>query len=68
MKFLKINTADIFITLAWIFAGCYTLTADTDSVSKSKYALLLVMFVVVSISNMIFKYEAVKQFDKKEKW
>ena len=66
MKFLKINIADIFITLAWIFAGCYTLT--TDSVSKFKYTLLLVMFVVVSISNMIFKYEAVKQFDKKEKW
>ena len=66
MKFLKINIADIFITLAWIFAGCYTLAAD--SVSKSKYALLLAMFVVVSISNMIFKYEAVKQFDKKEKW
>lgn len=65
MKFLKINISDIFITLAWIFIGCYTLTAD--SVSKSKYALLLVMFVIVSISNMIFKYEAVKQFDKKEK-
>lgn len=65
MKFLKINIADILITFAWIFAGCYTLISD--SVSKSKYALLLVMFVVVSISNMIFKYEAVKQFDKKEK-
>lgn len=66
MKFLKVNIADIFITLAWIFAGCYTLTSD--SVSNFKYALLLTMFVVVSISNMIFKYETVKQFDKKEKW
>lgn len=65
MKFLKTNLADIFITLAWIFAGCATLTSD--SVSKSKYALLLAMFVVVSISNMFFKYEAMRQFDEREK-
>lgn len=65
MKFIISNLSNIILTIIWIIAGIDVLLSDT--VSKTAYAVLLICFIATSISNMIFKYEAVKQFDKKEK-
>ena len=61
MKFVKSSIVDILLTIIWIIAGLSVLLSDT--VSKTQYAILLIVFIVTSISNMFFKYHAMKKED-----
>lgn len=61
MKFVKSNIINILLTITWIIAGVSVLLSDT--VSKTQYALLLIVFITTSISNMFFKYHAMKKED-----
>ena len=59
MNFIKYNIVNIILTSVWITAGVGVLLSE--SVSKIAYATLLIVFIVTSISNMIFKYYAIKK-------
>ena len=59
MNFIKYNVVNIILTSVWIIAGVSVLLSK--SVSKIAYATLLIVFIVTSISNMIFKYYAIKK-------
>ena len=59
MNFIKYNIVNIILTSIWIIAGVCVLLSE--SVSKIAYATLLIVFIVTSISNMIFKYYAIKK-------
>lgn len=61
MKFVISNLSNIILTIIWIMAGIYVLLSE--SVSKTDYAVLLVVFIATSISNMFFKYHAMKKED-----
>lgn len=61
MKFIISNLSNIILTIIWIMAGIYVLLSE--SVSKTDYAVLLVIFIATSISNMFFKYHAMKKED-----
>ena len=61
MKFVISNLSNIILTTIWIMAGIYVLFSET--VSKTDYAVLLIVFIATSISNMFFKYHAMKKED-----
>lgn len=61
MKFIISNLSNIILTIIWIMAGIYVLLSE--SVSKTDYAVLLIVFIATSISNMFFKYHAMKKED-----
>lgn len=61
MKFIISNLSNIILTIIWIMSGIYVLLSE--SVSKTDYAVLLVVFIATSISNMFFKYHAMKKED-----
>lgn len=61
MKFIISNLSNIILTIIWIMAGIYVLISE--SVSKTDYAVLLICFIATSISNMFFKYHAMKKED-----
>lgn len=61
MKFIESNIANILLTIIWIITGVSVLLSDT--VSKTQYAVLLIVFIATSISNMFFKYHAMKKED-----
>ena len=61
MKFIESNIANILLTIIWIITGVSVLLSDT--VSKTQYAILLIVFIATSISNMFFKYHAMKKED-----
>ena len=61
MKFIESNIANILLTIIWIIAGISVLLSE--SVSKTQYAVLLICFIATSISNMFFKYYAMKKED-----
>lgn len=61
MKFIESNIANILLIIIWIIAGIDVLLSDT--VSKTQYAILLIVFIATSISNMVFKYYAMKKED-----
>lgn len=61
MKFIESNIANILLIIIWIIAGIDVLLSDT--VSKTQYAILLIVFIETSISNMVFKYYAMKKED-----
>ena len=61
MKFIISNLSNIILTIIWIMAGIYVLFSET--VSKTDYAVLLIVFIATSISNMFFKYHAMKKED-----
>lgn len=61
MKFIESNIANILLTIIWIIAGISVLLSE--SVSKTQYAVLLICFIATSISNMFFKYHAMKKED-----
>lgn len=61
MKFIISNLSNIILTIIWIMAGIYVLLSE--SVSKTDYAVLLICFIATSISNMFFKYHAMKKED-----
>lgn len=55
------NISNIMLTIIWIIAGVYVLLSA--SVSKTDYGLLLIVYIATSISNMFFKYHAMKKED-----
>ena len=59
MDFIKYNITNIILTTIWIIASVSVLLSD--SVSKTAYATLLIVFIATSISNMIFRYYAIKK-------
>ena len=61
MKFIESNIANILLTIIWIMVGTDVLLSET--VSKTQYAILLMVFIATSISNMFFKYHAMKKED-----
>lgn len=61
MEFITINISNIILTIIWIIAGISVLLSE--SISKTAYTVLLIAFVATSISNMLFRYYAIKKGD-----